>query len=277
MGADAPVAELKEKDEKILKQSIQAEQIAKGNSIVKSPVSRPGFQRIFDGKTLKGWHKNPQPIGHGTGGQWTVENGAIIGQQDPPGSGNGGILLSDQTYQNVEIYFQVKIEWGCDSGLFLRSNEKGQCLQVMIDYHDNGNIGQIVREGFDGKAFRTYRLDADYKEENGRREMKGVKVTPIEDQPGLGKPPFDPPDWNKIWKAGEWNQLHVKIEGNPPTITTWLNGVKMTTYTNDHNFEKELAGAGHLALQVHGGAGLWPKGSKIQFRDIQVRELKQAP
>ena len=54
-----------------------------------------GFVSIFDGKTLNGWHKNPEAIGHGTGGQWTVEDGAITGQQDPPGSGNGGILLTE--------------------------------------------------------------------------------------------------------------------------------------------------------------------------------------
>ena len=52
--------------------------------------------RLFDGKTLDGWHKNPQRIGHGTGGKWYVEDGAIVGEQDPPGSGNGGILLSDR-------------------------------------------------------------------------------------------------------------------------------------------------------------------------------------
>ena len=25
--------------------------------------------KLFDGKTLDGWHKNPQRIGHGTGGK----------------------------------------------------------------------------------------------------------------------------------------------------------------------------------------------------------------
>ncbi|MDP6915952.1 MAG: DUF1080 domain-containing protein, partial [Verrucomicrobiota bacterium] len=54
--------------------------------------------KLFDGKTLDGWHKNPQRIGHGTGGKWFVEGGAIVGEQDPPGSGNGGILLSDRKF-----------------------------------------------------------------------------------------------------------------------------------------------------------------------------------
>ena len=33
-----------------------------------------GFTSLFDGQTLKGWHKNPQRIGHGTGGVWQVED-----------------------------------------------------------------------------------------------------------------------------------------------------------------------------------------------------------
>ena len=39
---------------------------------------------LFDGSSLKGWHTNPEPIGHGTGGRWSVEDGAIVGEQDPP-------------------------------------------------------------------------------------------------------------------------------------------------------------------------------------------------
>ena len=64
-----------------------------------SPLE-PGFRWIFNGKNLDGWHKNREKIGHGTGGQWTVENGAITGRQDPPGSGNGGILLTDEQWKH---------------------------------------------------------------------------------------------------------------------------------------------------------------------------------
>ena len=30
------------------------------------------FKPIFDGNSLTGWHKNPERIGHGTGGSWIV-------------------------------------------------------------------------------------------------------------------------------------------------------------------------------------------------------------
>ncbi|SHG55486.1 protein of unknown function, partial [Fodinibius roseus] len=61
------------------------------------------FVSLFDGQTLEGWHTNTGEIGHGTGGRWTVEQGVITGQQDPPGSGNGGILMTDQAYGDFEL------------------------------------------------------------------------------------------------------------------------------------------------------------------------------
>ena len=107
-----------------------------------------GFEPIFDGKTLKGWHKNPSKIGHGTGGLWTVEDGAITGEQDPPGSGNGGILLTDEKFGNFELLIDLKPDWGVCSGLFLRSNDKGQCIQMMVDYHDNGNVDRLEHSNY---------------------------------------------------------------------------------------------------------------------------------
>ena len=35
---------------------------------------------FLDEKTLKGWHKKPDKIGHGTGGSWIVEDGVIAGE-----------------------------------------------------------------------------------------------------------------------------------------------------------------------------------------------------
>ena len=84
--------------------------------------------KLFDGKTLDGWHKNPKRIGHGTGGKWIVEGGAIVGEQDPPGSGNGGILLSDRKFGDFEVKIDMNHDWGPCSGFFLRSNDKGQCF-----------------------------------------------------------------------------------------------------------------------------------------------------
>src|SRR5262249_49533654 len=89
-----------------------------------------GYTSIFDGKSLKGWHVSAQ-TGHSrasknkSGGRWVAEDGAIVGSQDVPG--NGGIIITDkQDYKNFEVVLEMRNDFGPDSGLFLRCNDKGQ-------------------------------------------------------------------------------------------------------------------------------------------------------
>ena len=67
-----------------------------------------------------------------------------IRDRDPPGSGNGGILLSDRKFGDFEVKIDMNHDWGPCSGFFLRSNDKGQCFQVMVDFHDAGNVGTFT-------------------------------------------------------------------------------------------------------------------------------------
>src|SRR5512140_91547 len=90
-----------------------------------------GFTPIFDGKDLTGWHVS-KTNHHGVTPDYHVQHGLIVGTQQPLGS--GGILLTDKKYKNVEVYLEVKPDWGCDSGLFLRSDEAGDAYQVTLDY-----------------------------------------------------------------------------------------------------------------------------------------------
>ena len=235
----------------------------------------PGFRSLFNGKDLTGWHKNPEKIGHGNGGLWYVENGAIIGEQDPPGSGNGGILLTDGEFGDFEVLFETNPDWGPCSGFFMRSTEKGQCYQMMIDYHDVGNVGEIYREGLDGGGNRTFQIDGEYADAD-KKVLKAIKATKLKatgEKPNVGEPQINLDNWPKIWKIGQWNTVRCKVVGNPPTITTWINGTKITEYTGDKKFEDVLKDKGHLAFQVHGGAGGWPKGAKVRFRNVRIKEL----
>ena len=82
-----------------------------------------GFETVFDGKSLKGWHVSTQ-TGHSgasmhtSGGKWVLEEGAVVGSQDIPG--NGGIILTDRQFDNFEVIVEMKNDYGPDSGLFLR-------------------------------------------------------------------------------------------------------------------------------------------------------------
>lgn len=100
----------------------------------------PGFRKIFNGRDLTGWHIS-QTNAHGNTRGWTAKSGFLSGTQDPVG--NGGILLTDRKYHNFEISLEVQPDYGCDGGLFLRSTEKGEAYQVMLDYLDGGSVGGI--------------------------------------------------------------------------------------------------------------------------------------
>lgn len=218
-----------------------------------------GFQSIFDGKTLSGWHTSAQSghsnaSKHKSAGRWVVEDGAITGSQDIPG--NGGIVLTDKPYGNFEVALEMNNDFVPDSGLFLRSTEKGQAYQYMIDYHANGNLAGVYGEGLSGGIHRRNFTFLD-------------KVTEIKQDDCPFPLPVKPAEWPEFWKHGQWNELRARIVGNPPTITTWINGVRFMEFTDS---EKRHADAGGIALQVHGGGGDLTK-YYVRYRNIRVKPL----
>lgn len=238
--------------------------------------AKDGFQEIFDGKTLTGWHKNPKPIGHGDGGHWVVEDGAITGEQDPPGSGNGGILLTDRKYGDFELLIDMKPDWGVCSGLFVRSNDEGQCFQMMVDYHEAGNVGHIYGEGSGGFNNRPFEIFGKYENET---------LTSIFTKPSASKVPpaysIEGAEWVKAWKVGDWNTAKVRVVGNPAHITTWINDVKVSEFDGDKfngdnycgpKVKKLLGPQGSVAVQVHGGKS-WPEGAKCRWKNIKIKSL----
>lgn len=218
-----------------------------------------GFQSIFDGKTLSGWHTSAQSghsnaSKHKSAGRWVVEDGAITGSQDIPG--NGGIVLTDKQYGNFEVALEMNNDFVPDSGLFLRSTEKGQAYQYMIDYHANGNLAGVYGEGLSGGIHRRNFTFLD-------------KVTEIKQDDCPFPLPVKPAEWPEFWKHGQWNELRARIVGNPPTITTWINGVRFMEFTDS---EKRHPDTGGIALQVHGGGGDLTK-YYVRYRNIRVKPL----
>ncbi len=218
-----------------------------------------GFVSLFDGKTLKGW-KVSAKSGHSgasknkSGGKWVVEDGALIGSQDIPG--NGGIIITEKLYGDFEVALEMKNDFGPDSGLFLRSNDKGQAYQAMIDYYPGGNLMGIYGEGIGGFTARNY----DFGGKPGEIKVSDKSTFPL---------PIKPGKWAEFWKHGEWNELRARITKNPPSITTWIKGVKFMEFTAD---KKHMPDKGGIALQVHGGGDFTKQ--FVRYRKIRVKELE---
>lgn len=221
-----------------------------------------GFTPIFDGKTLQGWHVSAKSghsrvSGNKTGGDWKVVDGAITGQQDMPG--NGGLIVTDKEFGDFEVALEMKNDFGPDSGLFLRSTEEGKCYQAMIDYHKDGNLMGIYGEGLGAKP-----------------HVRNFSFTDAPDkivlQPERAPMPLSmtAEQWSKFWKHGVWNEFRARVTGgDKPSITTWINGVKIMEWTET---EARLPAKGHIALQIHGGKGAQP-GETVRYRNIRVKAL----
>jgi hypothetical protein len=225
-------------------------------------ASPDGFTSIFDGKTLNGWHASARTghssaSQHKSGGRWFVEDGAIVGSQDIPG--NGGILITDEQFGDYEVVLEMNNDFGPDSGLFLRSTEDGTAYQAMIDYHANGNLMGVYGEG--GLGGKPAVLNFSFTD----------KVTVIIPRTNSPVPlPVLPESWPFFWRHGQWNELRARIVNNPPTITTWVNGVRFMEWTET---EKRHPDTGGIGLQVHGGGDFTKQ--FVRYRNVRIKRLEK--
>jgi len=229
-----------------------------------APAADDGFVSVFDGQTLKGWHASAKTghsatSKHQSGGKWVVENGAIVGSQDIPG--NGGILITDEAFGDFEVVLEMNNDFGPDSGLFLRSTEDGTAYQAMIDYHAGGNLMGIYGEGR-GLGGRPSLM-------NFRFTDKVTEIKVVTNAPTAL--PVRPESWPCFWRHGQWNELRARIVGNPPTITTWINGVKFMEWTET---TKRHPDTGGIAVQVHGGGDLTKQ--FVRYRNVRVKKVEAA-
>lgn len=194
-------------------------------------VSFSQWRGLIAPDTLDGW-RIATGNGHGNTQAWTVADGVITGTQDKPG--NGGVLITDGVFRDFLMEIEFKVDWGLDSGIFLRSTPEGRCYQIMLDCYPGGNVGGIYGEGTGGFIARAE-------------------------------------DWEAHHRRDDWNKILAVVTGNPPTIEVWLNGHHAMSWTGT---ERLLDDAGHLAVQVHAGAGYF--GKEARFRNLRVRELAPA-
>lgn len=175
----------------------------------------------------------------------SVLNGVITLQQNP--YGQGGVLLSDRKYRDFEITVDVKIDSFCNGGIFLRATESGQAYQVELS--EPGGTGNLFGE-----------------------------MLPISKPGEIKNKP-------KVWNANSWNNFKIRMTGEVPAITVWINGEKMYEVQQPKNDFIAGAKEGMIGFQVHWSAtysdaaeafdmsSSWRPGGKHQFRNLKIAEL----
>jgi hypothetical protein len=204
-----------------------------------------GFKRIFNGKNLQGWHIS-RTTHQGTTPEVRVEQGAIVLRQQP--FGQGGVLLSDKKYKNFELYLEARIDSFTNGGIFIRSSESGIAYQIELD-EAAGSTGNLLGERM--------------------AVSKGATTT--------GRA--------RVWKANDWNAFRIRMVGDIPHITLWINGVQMWDVVQPKNDFTAGATTGMIGFQSHWTAlfssavvgwnilDSWAPGAVHRFRNIAIKKL----
>jgi hypothetical protein len=184
---------------------------------------------------------------HGSTPNIFVENGVMILKQNP--FGMGGIILTDKKYKDFELYLEANPDWSSNGGIFLRSAESGTAYQIELAPRNN-NLALL------GEVLRV---------------TKGATA----------------PDADKVWKEDQWNAIRVRITGEIPHVTLWLNDVQMYDVTCERNDLIADAKDGMIALQSHWissnaaigatmtmGGSSWKPNAAHRYRNIAIKELK---
>ncbi|ACL38249.1 protein of unknown function DUF1080 [Pseudarthrobacter chlorophenolicus A6] len=276
-----------------------------------------GFVPLFDGSTLAGWYSVPRVYGTEYPGgplllerfealgltppvdpekhpaRWFAEDGVLVGEQDTPGSGYGGYLVTERAYGDFELVLEMRPDWPADTGVMLRRRpDSWEGFQVLVDHRPSGGIGGFFGNGlasFSAVPFAVdVALDADGRPAGLVADDLATSVEPVtEEKRARLTYAADVGDFLKAWRWDGWNELRIRCVGALPVITTWINGIKIaeldTASLDSPNYNPSdvlevLGTRGHIALEVHDndsmfGEARWGKGAQCRWRNIRIREL----
>ena len=191
---------------------------------------------LFDGQTLNGW---TQLNGKAA---YEAQAGTIVGRT-AEGSPNS-FLCSDKHYGDFELEFEVNCERRLNSGVQIRSLQKGG--------KPGGRIYGPQVEIAPGKAGFIY----------GEATGLGwLSPEPRSKDPKVSRHPH--------FKSDQWNHYRVIAQGS--RIQTFINGHKIADLTHDGIYKTHPKGV--IGLQVHSirkGTGPY----QVAWRNIRIRELK---
>ncbi|MBL7977224.1 MAG: DUF1080 domain-containing protein [Bacteroidetes Order II. Incertae sedis bacterium] len=154
----------------------------------KMTIDRPRWRKLFDGKTLKGWHI--------LGGKATfrVENGEIIGETalNTPNT----FLATHERYGDFVLELELKVDTLLNSGIQIRSNTFPDYLNGMVHGYQV-EVDPSIR-AWSGGIY----------DENRRLWMYDLKNKPKAQQ---------------AFRNNQWNHYRIAVVGS--RIRTWVNGV----------------------------------------------------
>jgi hypothetical protein len=209
----------------------------------------PGFQSIFDGRTLSGWEGNPA--------YWRVEAGAIVGEI------TAATVIKSNTF----------VVW---------RGGRPRDFELKLDYRitPEGNSGVNYRSAIvpdpvtpaNRFAMRGYQCDLDGRkqypgnnyEEKGRLflAVRGQMTHVVGGRVPVLLATIGDPDELARSVTDDWNAMHLIVRGN--TFTHMINGRLMTVVVDDDAPNRPVDGL--IGMQVHAGPPM-----KVEYRNIRLK------
>ena len=209
----------------------------------------PGFQPIFDGKTLTGWDGDPT--------YWRVENGALVGEITP------ATVIKSNTFVIWRGGRPKDFELKLDYRITRRGQQRHQLSQR------GGARSGDARNTF---AMRGYQCDLDGRKRypGNNYEEKGRLFLAVRGQVTRvvgGRPPVlvsTIGDADELARAvtDDWNAVHLIVRGN--TLTHIINERLMSVVIDDDAANRPVDGL--IGVQVHVGPPM-----KVEYRNLRLK------
>ena len=212
-------------------------------------ADEPGFQPIFNGRTLEGWEGNPA--------YWRVEDGAMVGEITPETrlKSNTFIVWRGGAPGDGELKVDYRITTGGNSGINYRS--------VMVpDAVTPTN--QFAMRGYQCDIDGGNRYTGQNYEEKGRLflALRGQVTRVRGTAPPLALASLgDAAELAKKITTG-WNAVHLLMRGN--TLTHTINGQVMSIVIDDDAEGRRDSGL--IGVQVHVGPPM-----KVEYRNFRLK------
>lgn len=200
-----------------------------------------GWELLFDGKTTNGWRN----YGTTSMSGWKVIDGVL--HNSGTGSDHGGDIISENEYDNFELYIEWKATLKSNSGIF---------------YHVNENAADAIY-----KTAPEYQLldDINWPTKLKPSQYSGANYA------------MNTPINAKVKPLDEFNTTRIIVEG--PHVEHWLNGVKVVEYELwSDNWKKNKENSkwkdhAQYGMFKKGNIGLQDHGGLTMFRNIKIRRL----
>ena len=209
----------------------------------------PGFQPIFDGKTLTGWEGDTK--------YWRAENGILVGEITPATviKSNTFIIWTGGRPQDFELKLDYRITAGGNSGINYRSARVPDTVTP-----DN----KFAMRGYQFDLDGARRYVGNNYEEKGRLfvGVRGQITRIVGTRPPVVLSTFGESAELAATATDDWNAVHLIIRGN--TLMHFLNGRLMSVTIDDDAANRPANGS--IGMQVHVGPPM-----KVEYRNIRLK------